>query len=126
MFLRVTTALLAKMPGQSKWGMDGLKLSHTVSHEARSGRIMTSKRNDRRLTKKQLIVLISSGLIAFVMLFTTGCTHPRKVIPNLLIPHQVAHEVEVYIYATDANGSERVEKITLQEGWWIASPLVIE
>ncbi len=55
-----------------------------------------------------------------------GCGASRLVIPDPTIPHQVARESEVEIWARGQDGKMSRVKVRLLEGWWIAGPPVVE
>lgn len=54
-----------------------------------------------------------------------GCVK-RSVIPDPTVPHQVAKESEVVIWARAPDGKMVRMKVRLLEGWWIAGPPVVE
>lgn len=68
------------------------------------------------------------ALAASTMLWSTsaGCSPRVQVIPDPSIPHQVAKEAEVEIWARRADGTMARQKVRLLEGWWIAGPPVVE
>jgi len=57
---------------------------------------------------------------------SVGCSPRVQVIPDPTIPHQVAKEAEVEIWARRADGTMARQKVRLLEGWWIAGPPVVE
>lgn len=62
-------------------------------------------------------------VIAFAML-STACVK-RTVLPDPTIPHQVARDAVVEVWCND--GSKLVRcRVRLAEGWWVASPQVVE
>jgi hypothetical protein len=63
-------------------------------------------------------------LLAFAPL-STGCVNVR-IIPDPTIPHQVAAESEVTIWARGPDGKKAKQRVRLLEGWWIAGPPVVE
>lgn len=67
-------------------------------------------------------------LAAFTMLWSVnaGCSPKVQVIPDPTIPHQVAREAQVEIWARRADGTMARQKVRLLEGWWIAGPPVVE
>ena len=57
----------------------------------------------------------------------TLCCVPRaKIIPDPRVPHRVAEESEVTIWARRPDGKFEKERIRLLEGWWIAGPPVVD
>jgi hypothetical protein len=66
-------------------------------------------------------------LIVFAML-SSGCSFlPRShAIPDPSIPHRVATETTVEIRVRLPNGTFVTERVRLLEGWWVASPQVVE
>lgn len=71
--------------------------------------------------------LTKLGLLASALL-CSGCSiFPRShAIPNDRVPHRLAEEVDVMILVRLPDGSFIKEKKRVPEGWWIASPLVVE
>ena len=69
--------------------------------------------------------LTSNMLVASVMLLL-GCVPSKTVIPDPNIPHQVAAETTVIVYVRLSGGEMTTAKVRLLEGWWIASPQVVE
>lgn len=67
------------------------------------------------------IVLV---LIAFAPLFT-GCVK-RAVLPDPSIPHRVAKETQVEVWCRLPDGKWAPCTVRLLEGWWLASPQVVE
>jgi hypothetical protein len=66
-----------------------------------------------------------SVLVASAML-SSGCGASRLAIPDPNIPHQVAAETPVTIWVRLANGSMTKVEVRLLEGWWVASPQVVD
>ena len=64
------------------------------------------------------------GLIALPMLFV-GC-QGRLVIPDNAIPHRVAEESSVVIWARGQDGKMVPTEVRLLAGWWIASDRIVE
>lgn len=81
------------------------------SSERRSGRSLTFP-----LT---LIVLVASAMLS------SGCAG-ATVIPDPNIPHQVAAETCVTVWARAPGGEMKRVKVRLLEGWWVASPQVVD
>lgn len=69
--------------------------------------------------KRIVLTLLASGMLS------TGCA-TRKIIPDPTIPHQVARESEVTIWARAADGKKVKQQVRLLEGWWVASPPLVE
>jgi len=71
---------------------------------------------------------IVSALAASAMLWSAsaGCSPRVQVIPDPTVPHQVATEAEVVIWARRADGSLAPQRVRLLKGWWIAGPPVVE
>lgn len=63
--------------------------------------------------------------IVFVTL-SAGCATTPKVLPDPSIPHRVAKDGKVTIYVRQPDGRLKKEEVKLQEGWWIASPQIVE
>lgn len=64
-------------------------------------------------------------LVASTMLFC-GCVRTQQVIPDPTVPHQVAEETEVVIWARRPDGRMAPQKVRLLKGWWVAGPPVVE
>lgn len=67
------------------------------------------------------IVLV---LLASVLL-PSGCAR-RHAIPDPSIPHRVATEATVEVWVRNREGRMVRERVRILEGWWIASPQVVE
>lgn len=67
---------------------------------------------------------LSRFVIAFAML-STACVK-RTVVPDPTIPHQVAEESEAVVWCRAADGKLVRCKVRVLEGWWLASPQVVE
>ena len=65
------------------------------------------------------------ALIASAML-STGCCKSGRVIPDATVPHQVATEACVEVWARRPDGAMERVKVRLPVGWWIAGPPVVE
>ena len=65
-----------------------------------------------------------TGLVVSAML-SSGCGR-SNVIPDPNIPHQVAAETCVDIWVRRESGSMEKVKVRLLEGWWVASPQVVD
>ena len=79
--------------------------------ERRSGRWLTSP-------------LTLTALAASAML-SSGCAG-AGVIPDPNIPHQVAAETCVEVWARLPSGEMKRTKVRLLEGWWVASLQVVD
>lgn len=67
---------------------------------------------------------IGVGLIASVLL-SSGCAH-KRVLPDPSIPHRVAEEANLTIWVRGSNGKLTKQPVKILEGWWVASPQVVE
>ena len=57
----------------------------------------------------------------------SGCVTTKAVLPDQSIPHRLAAPVKgVTLWCADPTGGLRKCKADLPEGWWVASPLVVE
>jgi hypothetical protein len=64
---------------------------------------------------------IIAVLLPFVLL---SCT-TQRVIPDQRIPHRVAEEASVKVWARKPDGSMHMITVDVPEGWWVAGPLVV-
>lgn len=67
--------------------------------------------------------------IAFVLLSLltlAGCVRPSPVIPDDRVPHRVAADAQVDVWVRDVDGRLVSQRVTVREGWWIASPRVVD
>jgi hypothetical protein len=66
--------------------------------------------------------------IAFVLsACMTLCCVPRvQVVPDPTVPHQVAEDAQVMIWARLPDGRLAKQPVKLQTGWWIAGPPVVD
>lgn len=64
-------------------------------------------------------------LSAFMML-SSACVKAPLVVPDPTVPHQVASEAEVEIWARMPDGKLARETVRILPGWWIAGPPVVE
>ena len=71
------------------------------------------------------MTMIKSGLIILLALFA-GCDLSRKVIPDSSIPHRVASETTVTVWARGPDGKMSQVEVRLLAGWWIASDRIAE
>lgn len=67
-----------------------------------------------------LIVLASTGMLSI------GCGANKLVIPDPTIPHEVAQDSEVWIWARTSDGKMAKVKVRLHEGDWCADQTLIE
>ncbi len=65
------------------------------------------------------------GLLASALL-STACVPHRTVIPDPTIPHRVAKEGELTIWARQPDGQLVKQEVRVLPGWWIAGPPVVE
>lgn len=77
--------------------------------------------------KKLQTPLMLSALAASALLLQ-GCLGlaTERILPNPQIPHRVAEETRVTVWARRPDGAFVKEAVTLQAGWWIAAPAVVE
>lgn len=66
-----------------------------------------------------VLMLLASALLS------SGCAQVN-VIPDPAVPHQVAEESQVTVWARRSDGTRAKVKVRLLEGWWVASPMVVE
>jgi hypothetical protein len=64
------------------------------------------------------------GLLAFALL-SLSCAGAR-VIPDPRVPHRIAEEAEVRVWCRTAEGDLAKCRVRALEGWWLASPQVVE
>lgn len=64
-------------------------------------------------------------MLAVSLLLCSGCVS-RAVIPDPAVPHRVAQETTVVVWAQRPDGKWAKTEVRLLEGYWIASPLVVE
>ncbi len=65
------------------------------------------------------------GVIVFVLLFASGCVK-RAVLPDPKIPHKVAAEAQIKVWCRLLDGKLSKCDVRLLEGWWVASPEIVE
>ena len=68
---------------------------------------------------------IATAAVASLLL-SSACVPHQLVIPDPTVPHQVAKEVEVYVWARLPSGELARQHVRLLEGWWIAGPPCVE
>lgn len=56
----------------------------------------------------------------------TGCCASGRVVPDQTVPHQLAREVCVEVWATRPDGQLERVKVKAPAGWWLAGPQVVE
>ena len=64
-------------------------------------------------------------MLATCALLFSGCA-TRAVIPDPTVPHRVAKETTVMVWAQRPDGRWIETEIRLLPGWWVASPQVVE
>lgn len=64
-------------------------------------------------------------LIVFVLLFVSGCVK-RTVLPDPRVPHRVAEETKIKVWCRLPDGRFSKCDVRLLEGWWVASPQIVE
>lgn len=67
-----------------------------------------------------VLVLFASGMLSL------GCVPHRLVIPDPTVPHQVAKEARVQVWARAPDGKLVAQDVRILKGWWIAGPPVVE
>jgi hypothetical protein len=65
----------------------------------------------------------AAALLVSAMLLS-GCLSPRAI-PSHSVPLQVAEETTVRVWVRTEQGLVKT-RVRLLEGWWIASPYVVE
>lgn len=69
-------------------------------------------------------------LFAFVIasaMLSSGCVSVTPaVIPDPAVPHQVAKEAEVEVWCGAPDRRLKKCRVRLLDGWWVASPQVVE
>ncbi len=61
--------------------------------------------------------------LASVMLFS-ACA--RVILPDPKVPHQLAEETVIKAWCRAPDGKMVKCKVRVQEGWWFASPQLVE
>jgi hypothetical protein len=59
-------------------------------------------------------------------LLCTACPRGAQVIPDPSVPHQVASETTVEVWARLPTGEMARTRIRLLEGWWVVAPEVAD
>jgi hypothetical protein len=65
------------------------------------------------------------ALCASAALSLTSCAG-KGVIPDPTIPHRLAKEADVVIWARQPDGTLKKTKARALPGWWLAGPPVVE
>lgn len=65
------------------------------------------------------------ALIASTML-CAGCAVRTLTLPDPSIPHRVASEATVEIWVRGQDGTLTKQKVKIEEGWYLASPMVVD
>lgn len=73
---------------------------------------------------KTVPALIACVLPLLPML--AGCVRPSPVIPDDRVPHRVAADACVDVWLRGQDGKLVRQRVVLREGWWIASPRVVD
>lgn len=68
---------------------------------------------------RTVLVLLASAMLS-------GCCSSGRVIPDATIPHQLADEACVEVWALGSSGKSERVKVKLPAGWWVAGPPVVE
>ena len=55
-----------------------------------------------------------------------GCATKTTVLLDQRMPHRLARAASVQVWARLPDGSLAAQWVTVQEGWWIASPQVVD
>lgn len=55
-----------------------------------------------------------------------ACVSGPRPIPDQRIPHRVAERTKVVIWVEQPGGAMKKVEVELHEGWWIASPQIVE
>lgn len=71
------------------------------------------------------MMMIARVLCASAALLLTSCAG-KGVIPDPTIPHRLAAEADVVIWARQADGTLKRTKARALAGWWLAGPPVVE
>lgn len=66
------------------------------------------------------------ALLASAMLSSACASVGRLAIPDQSVPHQVAEETKVKVWVEIEDGKKVPIEVRLLEGWWIASPQVVD
>jgi hypothetical protein len=66
------------------------------------------------------------ALAGSMMLWLASCRAGPQVLPDPTIPHRIAKETTVTVWARDPDGTLRQVPVRALPGWWLASPQVVE
>lgn len=69
---------------------------------------------------KIVLALIASALLS------TGCAVRVLTVPDPSVPHRVAEPARVKVWVRSPDGTLTKQEVRLEEGWWVASPVLIE
>lgn len=58
-------------------------------------------------------------------LLSSGCCASGRVVPDQRVPHQLAAEACVEVWATRPDGQLERVKVKAPAGWWLASDQVV-
>lgn len=64
-------------------------------------------------------------LMPFALLLG-GCPQQERAIPDPSIPHRLSRPVEAWQWVHKPDGTEQEQAVTIPEGYWFASPQIIE
>jgi hypothetical protein len=64
-------------------------------------------------------------LVAFALMLVAGCGSIRPI-PDQTIPHRVSQTLQVPLWVKTPSGEFIEGWYTIHEGWWVASPAIIE
>jgi hypothetical protein len=65
-------------------------------------------------------------VLAACAMLSVACAPRVTVVPDQTIPHRVAREGELEVWARAPDGQLHRQKVRVLEGWWLASPAVVE
>lgn len=82
-----------------------------------------SLRNRRKPLKKPQTLWIGIVLVALLMLL--GCTR-QPILLDQTVPHRIAEPTTVYVWARGPDGKMMKAPAQVADGWWLASPLLVE
>lgn len=74
--------------------------------------------------RRSRVKRIAVASLAFALL-SSGCASPA-VLPDPTIPHRVAEEAEIEVWCRHPDGTFARCRVRVTEGWWVASPQVVE
>lgn len=88
-------------------------------------RTWTSCASGRPPSRNRLLLLIALVAIASALL-STSCVPRQAILPDPAIPHRVAAETVVEVWARRPDGQLVRERVRLLPDWWVASPQVVD